>query len=394
MVGKGHSALVTSMERCTTIQCLCAGLMTESRLSGHTGILDDSECDEDPNSEKPVAESWEERSIMDRLGLKSLDMTEEEVESAFSQFAMGFHCDQYTLSQRLQAELHDRIVAEENLQRELQHTRETLQVLYEGLAEVDSREMVLQMQNRLQVVESNMENIITTAEMLGAVHQEARVSHAVDVMSVHIEHLKRRHTSESEELLEVRKLLHRRKGRLHSDSTDDRDVFFRQSQQCMRRRVSVTLLPTQAQSVELEAASVDGCKTRADADSPTQKGLKTRQETVPSDCPESSLTFDLPDRCTQKQKNDADDTAFPCAIPVTPLRCRRQSPPIKPTERSEEAESARGAGSSLKSNPQLCVARHRRHFLSWRRECGWRILSLMFCVIIIAALTCLTLPIM
>lgn len=50
-------------------------------------------------------------------------------------------------------------------------------------------------------------------------HQEARVSNAVELMSVHVEHLKRRHAIESEEMLEVRKLLHRRKGRLHSDST-------------------------------------------------------------------------------------------------------------------------------------------------------------------------------
>ncbi|XP_051551222.1 inositol 1,4,5-triphosphate receptor associated 2 [Myxocyprinus asiaticus] len=374
--------------------------MTDSRLTVYTGILDDSESDEDPNSEKPVTDSWEERSIMDRLGLKSLDMTEEEVESAFSQFSMGFHCDRYTLSQRLQAEMHDRIIAEENLQRELQHTRDTLQVLYECLAEIDSREMVLQMQNRLQMVKSNMENVITTAEMLGAAHQEARVSHAVDLMSVHVEHLKRRHTSESEELLEVRKLLHRRKGRLRSDSTDDRDVFFRQSQQSMRRRVSITLLPTQAQLVDLEAAFIDGCKTGADAESLTQKGLEIRaerrQEIVPSEGPESSLTFDLPDRCTQNQDNDADNTVFPSAIQVTPLRCRRQSSQIKPTERSEEVEdSARGAESSLKSNPQLCVAWHRRLLLSCLHECRWRILSLMFCIImLIAALTCLTVPVM
>lgn len=45
------------------------------------------------------------------------------------------------------------------------------------------------------------------------------MSHAADVMSAHVEHLKRRRMTDSEELLEVRKLLHRRKGRLHSDST-------------------------------------------------------------------------------------------------------------------------------------------------------------------------------
>lgn len=60
-------------------------------------------------------------------------------------------------------------------------------------------------------------NLFITMHCL--VHQEARVSHAVEMMSVHVEHLKSRYTTESGELLEARKLLHRRRGRLHSDST-------------------------------------------------------------------------------------------------------------------------------------------------------------------------------
>lgn len=49
-------------------------------------------------------------------------------QSAFFQFAMAFRCDQYTLPQRLQAEEHGRAVAQDNLQMELKHTRDTLQV--------------------------------------------------------------------------------------------------------------------------------------------------------------------------------------------------------------------------------------------------------------------------
>ena len=41
---------------------------------------------------------------------------------------MAFRCDQYTLSQRLQAEEHDRAVAQENLTLELQQARESLEV--------------------------------------------------------------------------------------------------------------------------------------------------------------------------------------------------------------------------------------------------------------------------
>ncbi|KAL1251924.1 hypothetical protein QQF64_019720 [Cirrhinus molitorella] len=264
-----------------------ASQMSESGLSNYAGILGDSDdSDDDPNSKNLLAASWDSLSIMDRIGLKSsVEMTEEEVESAFTQFALGFHCNQYTLTQRLQAERHDRSVAEENLQRELRQTREMLQELYERLPEADSRKKVQQMENNLQMLESDMDHVLKTAEMLGAAHQEARFRHAVELMSVHMEHLQRRHATESEEMLEVRKLLHRRKGRLHSDSTDDRDLFRHSSQQPTRRRVSITFLPSQSELKHLEASFLESCKTSLDA-----KKLQAdrRQEVVPTDSPFSS----------------------------------------------------------------------------------------------------------
>lgn len=50
------------------------------------------------------------------------------LQSAFSQIALAFRCDQYTLKQRLQAEEHARNLAEENIQLELTRGRETLEV--------------------------------------------------------------------------------------------------------------------------------------------------------------------------------------------------------------------------------------------------------------------------
>ena len=50
-------------------------------------------------------------------------------QTAFSQIALAFRCDQYTLKQRLQAEEHARNLAEENIQLELTRGRETLEVL-------------------------------------------------------------------------------------------------------------------------------------------------------------------------------------------------------------------------------------------------------------------------
>ncbi|XP_039538086.1 inositol 1,4,5-triphosphate receptor associated 2 isoform X3 [Pimephales promelas] len=286
---------------------------------------------------------------MDRLGLKSsVEMTEDEVESAFTQFALGFGCDQYTLTQRLQAEHHERVVAEENLQRELLHTQEMLQVLYERLPDVDGREMVEQMKNSLQMLESNVDTVAKTAEMLGAAHQEARVSHAVEMMSIHVEHLKKRHASESEEMLEARKMLHRRKRRLHSDSTDDRDLFRHLSQQPIRRRVSITLLPTQSELKRLEASFLENCETGADANAEFDTQEDRRQEV---DSPVNSLN----------QDDDGDRGVFQS---VTQITChRRRYPPIKPKESSCEGEESE---QGEESNPEMRLLARRRPLVSWR----------------------------
>ncbi|XP_016314839.1 uncharacterized protein LOC107667632 isoform X1 [Sinocyclocheilus anshuiensis] len=347
-----------------------AATMSESGLDNYTGILGDSDdSDDDSNSKNLLAASWESLSIVDRLGLKScVEMTEEEVESTFTQIAVGFHCDQYTLTQRLQAERHDRSVAEENLQRELRQSREMLQVLYERLHEVDSKKMVQQMENNLQMLESNTDNVLKTAEMLGATHQETRVSHAVELMSVHVEHLKRRHAIQSEEMLEVRKLLHRRKGRLHSDSTDDRDLFRYSSQQPTRRRVSITFLPTQSELKHLEALFLENCKASLDAKKPQ---ADRRQEVVPADSPASSLN----------QDDDVDSSVFQSATQITSLRHRRRYSPTGSSFEGEESE--RGE----EPNPELCLAPPQRPLLSWRSTCGWivRMILLAFGLMMLMA---------
>lgn len=345
--------------------------MNESGLCDYAGILGDSDdSDDDPNLAKQLAASWESLSIMDRLGLKSsVEMMEQEVESAFTQFVMGFHCDQYTLTQRLQAERHDRIVAEENLQRELRQTRDMLQVLYERLPEVDSRNMIQQMNSSLQTLESNVDNVVKTAEILGAAHQEARVSHAVELMSVHLEHLQKRHDTESEEMLEVRKLLHRRKGRLYSDCTDDRDLFRHSSQQPTRRRVSITLLPTQSEMKQLETLFLDNCESNVEVKKTPDEQTDKRQEVVP-DSPFISLS----------QDDDGDSSVFQSVTQISPLCHRRRlNSQIEPAGSSFEGEEP---------NTELCLTAERRPLLSWRSSYRWivRITFTLIMLMIVALL--------
>ncbi|KAF7654269.1 hypothetical protein LDENG_00071600 [Lucifuga dentata] len=54
-------------------------------------------------------------------------MSQKDLETAFSQIALAFRCDQYTLKQRLQVEEHAWNLAEENIQLELSRGRETLE---------------------------------------------------------------------------------------------------------------------------------------------------------------------------------------------------------------------------------------------------------------------------
>ncbi|XP_035634270.1 inositol 1,4,5-triphosphate receptor associated 2-like isoform X3 [Oncorhynchus keta] len=239
----------------------------------YAGILgDSSESDQEPSPEDQLAASWENLPILERLGLSiGTEMTEEEVESAFTQLALAFRCNQYTLAQRLQAEEHDRTVAQANLNLELESARDTLRSLRGRCVDAERSEMLSCIEASLGTVLDGVSDIIATAEMLGVVHQEARVCCSVEIMEVHVEHLKRQHAVESAELLETRKRLHRSRGRNHSDSEegDVRNRFVRRDslQTLTRRRVSVTLIPTGSQLSDLETKFQEGCRAGADTDS-------------------------------------------------------------------------------------------------------------------------------
>ncbi|KAL7843850.1 hypothetical protein AOLI_G00253620 [Acnodon oligacanthus] len=271
-------------------------------------------------------------------------MTEEEVECAFGQFAMAFHCDQYTLAQRLRAEEHDRTVALENLQLELQHTRDALQVLCVRMVDGEVRETVKQMEESLQTLENSMENIITAAETLGATHQEARVSRAVELMSLHVEHLRRRQSVENVELLQTRKLLQRARGRLLSDSADDGELrqLVGDSRQVTRRRVSLT---------DLEMKFMESCRSAEEPDSQNQDGSDVksprRSAVFPVDgSVERSPSHIRTDPSIQPASEESTDgqeehtASDSCTSPLQiRLRCRRRTA-LKSDQSSEEREES------------------------------------------------------
>ncbi|XP_046881796.1 inositol 1,4,5-triphosphate receptor associated 2-like [Hypomesus transpacificus] len=374
----------------------------ESAQCEYAGILGDSDdSDEEPCPSDKLAVAWDDLPILERLGLTSgADMTEEEVESEFSKLAMAFRCDQYTLSQRLQAEEHDRAVAQENLTLELQQARESLEALRGRCADSERSHMLSCIDTSLDTVLGSMEDVISAAEMLGAVHQdgwrdskEARVSCSVELMQTHMQHLKLRHSAHNVQLQETRKLLHRCRGRIHSDSAEDGDVrqlFVRQGSQqhLMRRRVSVTLLPTQAQLSDLEVRFTDGCRAGGDTDSqgPTESAVSHTTSTSPSHSP-AERSF----QSTQSLEEDNDPSSRPMA-----LRHRRKSAiqewegsieeaevkesttgsPTRPGANSTEELSQLSSSDSV-SVDQLVIPTQQRPLQSW--------LSFLCCILLVLA---------
>ncbi|KAH0617141.1 hypothetical protein JD844_028841 [Phrynosoma platyrhinos] len=69
------------------------------------------------------------------------------------------------------------------------------------------QEIAKKLQKSLELLNQYASRIASKAEMLGAIHQESRVSKAVEVMIQHVENLKRTYTREHAELEELKGLL-------------------------------------------------------------------------------------------------------------------------------------------------------------------------------------------
>ncbi|XP_029908029.1 lymphoid-restricted membrane protein [Myripristis murdjan] len=319
---------------------------TETTPYGCATTPGDSEDSDDESSpEDQISVSWEDLPIMERLGLTSgAGMTEEEVESAFTQLALAFNCDQYTLNQRLQAEEHERTVAQENLRMEVENSTKTLQTLRGRCRSSEWTDILGQMEASLNTVLARMDDIISAAETLGAVHQEVRASCSVELMQIHMEHLKQRHITESAELLATRKLFHRNRGRIHSDSEDPdvRSLFVRQGSQqhLIRRRVSMTLIPTQTQLIDLEAKFREGCQANDDNSSqePEEGAVTqdTRQEV--DSCPSGSSPIPRLSFTPSCQSQEDDEEAVCQPSPLQAMfRRRRRSAIIEQEGSTEES---------------------------------------------------------
>uniref|UniRef100_W5NE21 Lymphoid-restricted membrane protein n=1 Tax=Lepisosteus oculatus TaxID=7918 RepID=W5NE21_LEPOC len=134
--------------------------------------------------------------------------SEKEVETEFHRLSLGFKCDVFTLEKRLRLEERSRDLAEENLKKEVKNCKGLLEKLA-PLCEDDNQslEIIQRLQKNFDVLVQSMSRVSNRSEMLGAIHQESRVSKAVEVMIQHVENLKRMYTKEHAELLELKETL-------------------------------------------------------------------------------------------------------------------------------------------------------------------------------------------
>ncbi|XP_069545002.1 inositol 1,4,5-triphosphate receptor associated 2 [Brachyistius frenatus] len=296
--------------------------------------MPDSEGSEEESSrEEPPNTSWNELSIIERVGLNSVEMSEKDLESAFSQLSLAFRCDQYTLKQRLQAEEHARNLAEENIQLELTLGRETLETL-KGLCLDSKRSQILQrLELSLDILGGTVERISNTAEVLGAVHQEARMSRAVELMVAHVESLRIRHETNVSELEEAKKMIQQQQNscrsvnnpRLSPDPEDGENRRKNVPQNNSRRRVSISVITSETQEKrkrDSKKRSSSSKKSSARCPSPTPSSESSCSAVTKDD------SYSVDDRPNDPDETPSEASAAQCP-PESPPAPEPEGPPSK-----------------------------------------------------------------
>uniref|UniRef100_A0A3B3S127 Inositol 1,4,5-triphosphate receptor associated 2 n=1 Tax=Paramormyrops kingsleyae TaxID=1676925 RepID=A0A3B3S127_9TELE len=129
-------------------------------------------------------------------------------DTEFHRLSLGFKCDMFTLEKRLRLEERSRDLAEDNMKREVSSCQGLLLALLPLCSDDNqSMEIIQRLGKNLDILIQSMSRVSTRSEMLGAIHQESRVSKVVEVMIQHVENLRRMYTKEHAELMELKETL-------------------------------------------------------------------------------------------------------------------------------------------------------------------------------------------
>ncbi|XP_051758354.1 inositol 1,4,5-triphosphate receptor associated 2 isoform X2 [Ctenopharyngodon idella] len=338
-------------------------------------------------------------------------MTEEELEAAFSRLSLAFRCDQFTLCQRLETEEHARDNAEDNLKLEVERGMEIIETLKGMCLDIKRAGLLQRLELCLNIIGGTIGRISNTAEVLGAVHQEAKVSHAVELMVAHVENLKHRHERNSVELEEMKKQMEKSsRERYVCEQREEIDAIDKPEKDSqkphLRRRISTNVITKQIQrqkAVESEAILSSVCNEISDRDreSNTKKPdhiedclLVDRGQTVPrEDSPSQTAMVNDPEETSSAQ-------ILPNQTPrleQDPLYVKKNtsSLAVLPHQRLRSKAALEHSHAWLKRSERYlrdcdrCVISLQRPLMQWMYHCRWIILAIyltVLCSIIILAI--------
>jgi tRNA A37 N6-isopentenylltransferase MiaA len=126
-------------------------------------------------------------------------------QNKFTSLSLAFKTDKLTLSNRLELQQRQRDTAERNIEDEIEALKNAIGGLNRACADSDSRELIQHLQQQVDVLRHSAERVSSSAEVYGAVQQEARISRAIEVMMLHVENIKRIYEREHAELEDAKK---------------------------------------------------------------------------------------------------------------------------------------------------------------------------------------------
>ncbi|XP_016086616.1 lymphoid-restricted membrane protein [Sinocyclocheilus grahami] len=368
---------------------------------------ENSENDSEEGSRHEDQTALEEPSVMVRLGPNSVDMTEEELEAAFSQLSLAFRCDQYTLCQRLETEEHARDNAEDNLKLEVERGMEVLETLKGMCLDIKRAGLLQRLELCLNIIRGTIGRISNTAEVLGAVHQEAKVNHAVELMVAHVENLKRRHERNSVELEEMKKQMEKSSRERHVCEqwvgTDAIEKLEKDSQKPqLRRRISTNIIAKQIQKQKIKESEAilssvtnEICEITKKPDHTDDCQMSRGQVTlVPQELLTShTATVDAPEETSSAQIHP--NQTLSLELDPTFVKKHPSSLPVLPHQKLRRKASLERSHALLKESERYlrdcdrCVISLRRPLMQWMYRCRWIVLVIylaVLCSIIILAI--------
>ncbi|KAE8293403.1 Lymphoid-restricted membrane protein Jaw1 Processed lymphoid-restricted membrane protein [Larimichthys crocea] len=350
-------------------------------------MLGSEDSEEETSQEEPPVTNWNELSIIERVGLNSVEMSEKDLETAFSQITLAFSCDQYTLKQRLQAEEHARNLAEENVQLELSRGKETLEKL----------------ELSLDILGGTVDRISNTAEVLGAVHQEARVSRAVELMVAHVENLRSRYDRNAAELEEAKRTVQQPtyciiepRASPDPDDSDNKRIYVQQTGG--RRRISASIISGKSQKKRAAHGGSSNKKSTRTCPSPSQSSESSCSVMTKED------NYSVDDRPLDPDETPSEASAAqvhpipnPERLPAEQQATRKIQSKSSPLDTLRQRHKGKSASSKKKADKDKKSANifrrvsagtcgslwRQRPLAHWLHRCRWVLiyLSVLFCIV-------------